>query len=341
MIIRTASAEHQVNRSVRTISTVDDLVIEQAKQRTESWIYEGAPGSKGAPSSVDLESSAEAAALEQSNGQRDPSIFQRKDRRNTSNTVFVQSTMSNPDTEATINCVCTVIRAHMVDAAAEAEQTPEHPKAKIFHDEEFVRSGVAPRVPSLAALVTFFRDMYTKSQMEMECIIMCLVYMERLTKETRGAVQVRSYNWKSIILSTLIMSSKVWDDLSMWNADFSQVCPTFTLKRINELELALLDFLGYNVKVAASDYAKYYFHLRSYCVRLGLIDDLNSLAPLNLTGAKKLEVLSSNYEEAHAGASMKRRCATMPDASSAGEESRRASNPLRTAESSKASLEQV
>lgn len=38
-------------------------------------------------------------------------------------------------------------------------------------------------------------------------------------------------------MASLIMSSKVWDDLSMWNADFSQVSPSFTLRRINELEL--------------------------------------------------------------------------------------------------------
>jgi hypothetical protein len=77
----------------------------------------------------------------------------------------------------------------------------------------------------------------------------------------------------------------------MWNVDFSQVCPSFTLQRINELELAILDVLKYNVKVSASDYAKYYFHLRSHCVRLGLSHDLESLAPLNLAGAKKLEVM--------------------------------------------------
>jgi len=29
----------------------------------------------------------------------------------------------------------------------------------------------------------------------------------------------------------------------MWNADFGHVCPSFTLARINELELAVLDCL--------------------------------------------------------------------------------------------------
>lgn len=43
---------------------------------------------------------------------------------------------------------------------------------------------------------------------------------------------------------------------SMWNADFSQVCHSFTLKRINELELALLDVL--KVRPPPMPYAGYW-----------------------------------------------------------------------------------
>ena len=72
------------------------------------------------------------------------------------------------------------------------------------------------------------------------------------------------------------MASKVWDDLSMWNVDFSNVSDMFDLKRVNELELALLDAYEYEVKVSASDYAKYYFHLRSLMARF----DFSSLSLL-------------------------------------------------------------
>jgi hypothetical protein len=302
------------HRTVRTISTVDDLVLEQAK-RTDS--YGNSPQSQArrkdsATNFFDLDSppvgSPSASMIE----------FDRKSRRNSSSTIFVDTTMSMPDKEATIKCVCTVIRAHMLEATKDTT-TKEHPKAVIFHDYEYLKAGpdYKARVPPLNELILFFRDLYTKSQMETECIIMSLIYMERLTKETKGGVQVLPHNWKSLLVSAMIMSSKVWDDLSMWNADFSQVCPSFTLKRINQLELALLDFLKYNVKVSASDYAKYYFHLRSYCVRLGLTHDLDSLAPLDLNGAQKLSVLSSQYE---AQASTKQkikdpkpRCSSMPE----------------------------
>ena len=237
----------------------------------------------------------------------------RKQRFNSSSTVFVDSTMSAPDKNATIECVCTVIRAHMLEAAADSStKVPERPRARVFHNFDYVKGH--DKVPPLAELVTFFRDLFMKSQMEMECIIMSLIYMERLTKVTQGRVQVRAHNWKSLLVGSMIMASKVWDDLSMWNADFSQVCPEFNLKRINELELALLEFLQYSVKVTASDYAKYYFHLRSYSCRLGLAHDLQSLQPLDMDNAHKLSVLSANYEAgAQHAEKLKRRAQSMPE----------------------------
>ena len=66
------------------------------------------------------------------------------------------------------------------------------------------------------------------------------------------------------------MASKVWDDLSMWNGDFSHVAPSFTLPRINALEVAVLQVLGFVIKVSAGEYAKYYFLLRSTMCKLGV-----------------------------------------------------------------------
>ena len=106
----------------------------------------------------------------------------------------------------------------------------------------------------------------------------------------------------------MVMSSKVWDDLSMWNADFSQVCSSFTLQRINELELAMLNALRYDVKVKASEYAKYYFLLRSMLMKSGLGGDhIESLQPLDIEGAKQIEIFSEEYEIAATSDTLKRR----------------------------------
>ena len=52
---------------------------------------------------------------------------------------------------------------------------------------------------------------------------MTLIYCERLIKDTRGRLCIRYDNWRPILFACLVMSSKVWDDMSMWNADFSQI----------------------------------------------------------------------------------------------------------------------
>lgn len=86
----------------------------------------------------------------------------------------------------------------------------------------------------------------------------------------------------------------------MWNVDFSQSCPpgvSFSLQRINELELAVLNALSFKVKVPASEYAKYYFLLRSMLIKSGLAgEDLLSLDPLDVRGARRLQEVSSQFE---------------------------------------------
>ena len=94
------------------------------------------------------------------------------------------------------------------------------------------------------------------------------------------------------------MASKVWDDLSMWNIDFSQVYPSYDLSRVNALELAMLEALKYFIRVTAGEYAKYYFHLRSMMVRLGLHgSEPNYIKPLDLAGARRLQLSTENYEQ--------------------------------------------
>lgn len=124
---------------------------------------------------------------------------------------------------------------------------------------------------------------------------------------------LRHFNWKSILFASMVMASKVWDDLSMWNADFSHICGSFTLARVNQLELAMLDALSFNVTVAASEYAKYFFHLRSMGARLGLSGQAGLDSPLSLTSARKLSMLTEQYQvQMKTAPALKRRCVSLP-----------------------------
>ena len=260
--------------------------------------------------------------------------------RNTCGTLHVSSTMSDPDKDATIKCICGIFRAHIVQAAHEevASGFRSHVKFdeyEIFNDLRSERGSGCPKrisasaayedsrdepplsdgtessieaytpdsiescVPSLDEITAFYSDIFRRSQMETDCIIMSLIYIERLIKVTVGGVRPRIGNWRSLLFASMVMSSKVWDDLSMWNADFSQTCPSgvrFPLKRINELELAMLNCLKFDVKVKASEYAKYYFLIRSMCIRSGLAGhDLIHSKALDIEGAKKIEDISSKF----------------------------------------------
>ena len=272
-----------------------------------------------------------------------------RSRRNTCGTIYVGSTMSAPDKDATIKvrttirfspfrgntehsqyalilrcllqCVCGVYRAHIMSSAKEQGRSPLHiggsSKYRIFNDRECDRVStgtvqedkvmedlsleeIAQSVPSLDEISNFYRDIFRRSQMESDCIIMSLIYVERLIKVTDGGLRPCTSNWRSLLFSCMILSSKVWDDLSMWNADFSQTCPAgvrFSLQRINELEIAVLNALEYKVKVPASEYAKYYFLLRSMLIKSGLGgDDIKTMTPLDVEGAKKLEQVSSSFQ---------------------------------------------
>lgn len=44
--------------------------------------------------------------------------------------------------------------------------------------------------------------------------------------------------WRSVVAAAMVLASKVWDDLSMINIDFCEICgPLFNLRRLNKLEV--------------------------------------------------------------------------------------------------------
>jgi len=152
----------------------------------------------------------------------------------------------------------------------------------------------APKVPDKEMIASFVARIFNKAQMEGETIIMILVYVERLLEATKGKLELTLRNWQPITLACMVLASKVWDDLSMWNADFSLISGAYTVKRVNELEIALLEAMQYNVRVPASTYAKYYFQLRSLRAQLG--EKPEKLEKLDMTQASKLETLSDRYQ---------------------------------------------
>ena len=59
----------------------------------------------------------------------------------------------------------------------------------------------------------------------------------------------------------------------------------------------MLDALKFTIRVSASEYAKYYFLLRSMIAKLGLHkEDPNYCKPLDIIGAKRLQLATEKYD---------------------------------------------
>ena len=233
--------------------------------------------------------------------------------RSSTSSLRISSHMSHMTTREAIDltqAVCDVIKRRIDDGEAKGGQgngdggqgngdggSDDGGVAGIFLDknnsvDSSSSSGGNGPAPSLSSIVTFYTRVRKTIQLSHDCVIISLIYMDRLSPRVR----LSRRNYMSVIFSCMTLSSKVWDDLSMWNVDFSRCLPeTFTLRRVNQLEVALLSELKYNVKVTASSYARYYFKLRSMLQGSGRLPIENPV--LTVMKARTLSLIEESKEE--------------------------------------------
>jgi len=112
-------------------------------------------------------------------------------------------------------------------------------------------------------------------KMENEIPVIALIYLEKLMLST--GILLTRYNWQRIIMICLILASKIWDDDSLENHHFPKVMSDVTVNEINKLEQAFLEFIDYKLVVKGSEYAKYYFIMRTLAE--SIIKDDQLLSP--------------------------------------------------------------
>lgn len=226
-------------------------------------------------------------------------------RRNSTAALQLCMSIDELDVAGIIAAACVALHHHIAAGATAARGLGDggvtEMRYRIFDDDGgtssvAVAAMLAGESPSYDTVHEFFTYVYRTAQLERDCIIMALVYIERLLTEAAGGMRICGRNWRSIVLCGMILASKVWDDLSMWNFDFSKV-GRLTLGRVNELEVAVLQVLQYNVRVEGSDFARYYFHLRHWCMLLGAGNfsaaNYSPLPPASRQRQHQLDVLTS------------------------------------------------
>jgi len=211
---------------------------------------------------------------------------------NSTGSLHIDSTLSDPDFKATIECVCRALHAFLTRPTPHFPPTPKNlAPTSVFEDQNAVQKELNGIPPTLKELTRFMRSVYKRGEMHVECLVTAFIYVERLLKAYRGALALQPTNWRPIVFSALILASKICDDESPLNADWCYVCSSFTVQRINELELALLKAFQFKPTVSASQYARSYFHFRSMAARIGIIQG-DTVKPLDVTVAKRIAAAS-------------------------------------------------
>mmetsp|Transcript_8877 Transcript_8877/g.15631 ORF Transcript_8877/g.15631 Transcript_8877/m.15631 type:complete len:460 (-) Transcript_8877:139-1518(-) len=123
------------------------------------------------------------------------------------------------------------------------------------------RVQYTPEVPSVERIYSFIRHLFVEAELSSECSVVSLIYAERLME--RAGIELLASNWRPVVMVSMLLASKVWQDLASWNIEFARVYPQFSVKSINLLERNVLKLLQWDLYISGAVYAKYYFALRS------------------------------------------------------------------------------
>ncbi|KAG5179306.1 hypothetical protein JKP88DRAFT_349989 [Tribonema minus] len=231
---------------------------------------------------------------------------------NSTSTIFASSTLSNPDADQIILCMSAVLKAQM-----EHDCTIPLDSQSAFGLFEMPGQGDAQGGlvrgdsggDNIDDIYAFVHRIYSMAQFSPECCIISLVYINRIISTAQ--LPLHSANWRPLVLASLILAQKVWDDKSLATSTFAKIIPAYSKGQIFAFERRFLELLQYQAVVTQSLYARYYFELRDLFDHLMQQRSVEGTAisstdtagqpvafplqPLSLWRAKQLELYSDSF----------------------------------------------
>lgn len=152
--------------------------------------------------------------------------------------------------------------------------------------EESSDKSPPPPLPAIETLTQFIYEICYSTQMEYECSVVSLIYLTRFMEVSYHKTQLNEYNWRSVVLSCMLIANKMWDDFHVSNVSYCSIFPGLTLERVNQLEIGLLTVLDFNTWVSPSQYAEKHFSIQA-CIAE---EQIKQLKEIELAAQKNLEV---------------------------------------------------
>ena len=135
--------------------------------------------------------------------------------------------------------------------------------------QEFVPKNIPKKVMEkygflLGEISRLIESIFGELHLALECILISLIYLERLILKSK--VELRTGNWRPLLLTSIILAAKYWEDCCFWNFDFNIVYSelmkdkgtAFPQSSINWLESQFLTQIEFDLYVSTKSYKQYY-----------------------------------------------------------------------------------
>lgn len=263
------------------------------RERVEDWDENLTPSDHAKAQSIFIQKSHTESGGQKRSGNHISPGSALRNRRSSCSTVYIDdSTVSQPNIKASIKCVALAVFYHIKHPADKEKLTPDIFDEKLHPlTRDHVSSDYSSQEPDHRQIYRFIRTLFNAAQLTAECAIVTLIYVERLL--SYAEILLCPANWKRVLLGSILLASKVWDDQAVWNVDYCQILQDVSVDSMNEMERKFLEFINFNINVPSSVYAKYYFDLRT------LAEKQSFLLPAELLDknrARRLEATSRSCE---------------------------------------------
>ena len=229
--------------------------------------------------------------------------------------IMISSTIDNPNVKLIIKGVATLLHSNLIEDLEDERTITPNTDLYFFSEEKYIsenpenfdeeRIALLRKVPTQEDVSGFIEALYDIAQFSGECCVICLIYINRIIALT--TMPLLPTSWRPLVLVSLMVAQKMWDDRYLSNSDFSAIYPFFDNKQLNTLEMKFLEMIQYNTHIKFSIYTKYYLELKS------LVPDF-PLKPMDVFTMGKLEKQSKNMED-----NLKKNAKTSSDQKEAGE----------------------
>jgi hypothetical protein len=91
------------------------------------------------------------------------------------------------------------------------------------------------KVPTEDEAYLFIQPILQKLRVKPESGVLALVYIEKLISNT--GLTMDTFIWRKVVLSCIILATKVYEELAVWNADFKEVFPSLSVHDLNRIEM--------------------------------------------------------------------------------------------------------